>query len=490
MKSQTNSLKDNSFYYTFSENEAINLLKSAEETKEKYKDLESAMHIMWEIEEKLIEKNPNTDFNSIEHKIEYKLINEKKYFIKKAQILYALKHYSEAALVFSQMIKNHDKEYCFYKFEGDCMSKLGEYYKALELYIIAISIYERKPSSTDSIVIDEKTNLLNAGAVACAKIYYNQENDNKFLKQSLYLLNRGLKINDKDFFCNLNVVSIYSSLNKEEYAYFYLKKACQIFKNTQYSNINKENKKFIIKIIKKFTFIQENFMNLEFEINKLEQFLIDNTTTIPYQLKYIKTKKNIELINDSVELKRVFDKSSALEKIKNVENMIASLKKEVNFYKEEKTDTYQSKGATRETNSSMKIDKEIQDTKDNFKKTYSLIWDDKKEGNILPELYFSDDYYSLSESAESSDLFNKNKAYNKKCCCVIQKISIKYDNPLLNNANLFNQLAKKIGAEKLLNLTNAIVERYDADVLQNAIEDGYDGVYNLLMGEGDSVNYC
>ena len=54
--------------------------------------------------------------------------------------------------------------------------------------------------------------------------------------------------------------------------------------------------------------------------------------------------------------------------------------------------------------------------------------------------------------------------------------------------NLFNQLAKKIGVEKLLNLTNSIVEKDNVEVLQNAIEDGYDSIYNLLI-TGDTGLY-
>jgi len=264
----------------------------------------------------------------------------------------------------------------------------------------------------------EAISLLNMGAIACAKNYYTKENDDKFLKQSLYIFNKGLALDAKDFFCNINVASIYSYLDKEHYAYFYLKKAHQIFKNTKYSNITEENKEFITKVIKKFIFIQEDFMDLESDINKLEQFLAANTTTIKQQLNYIKTQKNIELINNSVELERIFDESSILEKIKNVVNMIDSLKKGVVIYKKEDIGIYQSEG----------------------------------------------------------------------CCCIIQKVSIKYDNPLLNNVNLFNQLAKKIGIEKLLNLTDSIVETDNADVLQNAIEDGYDSIYNLLIA-GDTELY-
>ena len=279
-------------------------------------------------------------------------------------------------------------------------------------------IYLKNNSFYCNFSKQEAMSLLKIGAITCAKIYYDKKNDDKFLKQSLYLFNIGLTLNAKDFFCNINVASIYSSLDKEYYTYIYLKKAYKIFKNTQYSNINEENKEFIIKAIKNFIFIQEDFMNLESDIGKLGKFLTAGTTAIKQQLNYIKTQKNIELINDSIELERIFNKSSVLEKIKNVGNMIDLLKKGVIIYKKEDIGIYQHEG----------------------------------------------------------------------CCCIIQKISIKYDNPLLNNMNLFNQLAKKIGVEKLLNLTNSIVEKDNVEVLQNAIEDGCDSIYNLLI-TGDTALY-
>ena len=148
---KTHMFKDNSFT-TISLDEIKNSLIIAE--KEKRVDQEAAITILCDIEEKLSQiQDINFDKSkSVESKFKNKPTGEKKYLVKKAEILYALKYYQEAVIIFERMFKNleKEKEYFIYKFEADCMSKMEKYPEALRLYFDAITVYKNKFTSNDS----------------------------------------------------------------------------------------------------------------------------------------------------------------------------------------------------------------------------------------------------------------------------------------------------------------------------------------------------